>query len=406
MKTLANIDILEPAFIANPYPTFKLLRTESPVHPITLRDGSRAWLITRYDDAVLVMQDRRFVKDLRQILTPEEVAKMPYQQELLSLLSNTMLDFDPPNHTRLRVLVQKAFSPRMIEQLDSRIQEIADGLLDTVEHRDKMDLIEDYAHQLPIVVIAEMLGVPVEDRDKFRYWSNEVIADDMSQENQQHLIEVTREFTDYFKEMFAQRRINPKDDLISALVQAEDTGDKLSEKELYSMVLLLLVAGHETTVNLITNGMLALFQHPEQLALLKQYPELIDSAVEEFLRYDGSVEYATFRYASEDVELRGTRIPRGEQVMVVLASANRDERKFSNPDKLDIQRTENRHLAFGHGIHYCLGASLARMEGKIAINTLLRRIPNIDLNIFPSELQWRPSLVARGVMSLPVKFNR
>lgn len=406
MTTVMNLDILEPAFLANPYPTFKYLRTESPVHPIILRDGSRAWLITRYDDAISVMQDRRFAKDFRQLMAPSELAQMPYQQDGLNLLSTTMLDFDPPNHTRLRTLVQKAFSPQMVERLHSRIQEIADGLLDAVEHQEGMDLIEDYALQLPIAVIAHMLGIPLEDRNKFRNWSNEVIMDDMSPESQKHLVGVVKEFTDYLSQIFAQRRIHPQDDMISYLIQAEEAGDKLSEQELYSMVFLLLVAGFETTVNLIGNGMLALFQHPQQLDLLKQHPELIDSAIEEFLRYTGSVEYATIRYTTEDVEIRGTKIPAKEQVIVVLASANRDERKFTNPDTLDIQRTDNRHIAFGYGIHYCLGALLARMEGKIAVNTLLRRIPNIDLNVLMNQLEWRPSLVARGVISIPVKFNR
>jgi cytochrome P450 len=286
-----------------------------------------------------------------------------------------------------------------------RVQAIADGLLDAVQDRGGMDLIDDYAFPLPITVIAELLGVPAEDRNNFREWSDAAVSGNASQEYlEEILIPHMQAFTDYLRALFEEKHANPRDDLVSALVQAEEAGDKLSEDELLGMVFLLLVAGHETTVNLIGNGVLALLQHPDQLRKLKDDPSLIKPAVEELLRYDGPVETSTERFAREDVDMGRTVIPRGEMVLVVLAAADHDPERFSDPDNLDITRTDNRHLAFGKGVHHCLGAPLARMEGQIAISTLLRRMPNLRLKEPPESLSWRPGMILRGLRGLPVEF--
>jgi cytochrome P450 len=324
----------------------------------------------------------------------------------MEALSRNMLDMDPPDHQRLRSLVSKAFTPRLIERLRPRVQAIADGLLDAVQDRGEMDLIDDYAFPLPITVIAELLGVPAEDRDSFREWSDAAVSGNTTQEHlDKVLIPHMQAFTDYLHALFEEKRKNPKDDLVSALLRAEEAGDKLSEDELLGMVFLLLVAGHETTVNLIGNGVLALLQHPDQLQKLKDDPSLIKPAVEELLRYDGPVETSTERFAREDVRIGETVIPRGEMVLVVLAAADHDPERFADPDELDITRVDNRHLAFGKGIHHCLGAPLARMEGQIAISTLLARMPDLRLKGSPESLSWRPGLTLRGLRGLPLEFG-
>lgn len=405
MSQPPRVDLFDPSFKADPYPTYAKLRSSAPVYRAALPDGRGVWLITRYDDVLAVLKDQRFVKDWRGALTPEQLAQVPPIPEVMKPLSQNMLDTDPPDHERLRALVSKAFTPRLIERLRPRVQAISDGLLDAVQDRVEMDLIDDYAFPLPITVIAELLGVPAEDRNNFREWSDAAVSGNASQEYmEQILIPHMQAFTDYLRALFEEKRSNPKDDLVSALVRAEEAGDRLSEDELLGMVFLLLVAGHETTVNLIGNGVLALLQHPDQLRKLKEDPSLIKPAVEELLRYDGPVETSTERFAREDVEIGGQVIPKGEMVLVVLAAADHDPERFPDPDELDITRTDNRHLAFGKGIHHCLGAPLARMEGQIAISTLLRRMPNLRLKGSPESLSWRPGMILRGLRGLPVEF--
>jgi cytochrome P450 len=400
-----RVDLFDPVFKADPYPTYARLRSSAPVHRATMPDGRGVWLITRYEYVLAVLKDQRFVKDWRSALTPEQLAEIPPIPEVMKPLSRNMLDTDPPDHERLRALVSKAFTPRLIERMRPRVQAIADGLLDAVQDRGGMDLIDDYAFPLPITVIAELLGVPAEDRNNFREWSDAAVSGNASQEYlEEILIPHMQAFTDYLRALFEEKHANPRDDLVSALVQAEEAGDKLSEDELLGMVFLLLVAGHETTVNLIGNGVLALLQHPDQLRKLKDDPSLIKPAVEELLRYDGPVETSTERFAREDVDMGRTVIPRGEMVLVVLAAADHDPERFSDPDNLDITRTDNRHLAFGKGVHHCLGAPLARMEGQIAISTLLRRMPNLRLKGSPESLSWRPGMILRGLRGLPVEF--
>ena len=271
--------------------------------------------------------------------------------------------------------------------------------------RGRMDLIRDYALPLPTTIIAEMLGVPDRERHKFHRWSNTIVSIVPSKWGLLKAIPSLIAFLRYIRRLVRTRRAAPQDDLVSALVEAHEAGDRLSEDELLAMVSLLLIAGHETTVNLIGNGMLALLEHPQQMDRLRDDPALIKPAVEELLRYDGPLETATERYAREDVTIAGVTIPRGEMVFAVLASANRDERQFDHPDTLDLTREPNRHLAFGQGVHFCLGAPLARLEGQIAINTLLRRIPDLRLAVPPQALRRRPGLVLHGLKSLPVAFS-
>ncbi len=407
----AEINLASPDFKADPYPAFAQTRTEDPVHQVTLAGNRKGWLITRYDDADLVLRDPRFVKDVRHALTPEEIAKQfPWQEEqnqahgAVISFNRNMLGYDPPDHTRLRALVNITFTPRLIEQWRNRIQTIANELLDAVEGKGTMDLIDDFAFPLPMTVITEMLGVPSDDRGKFRIWSNMVIESSGNPDDFKQRREQITEFHEYLVELINQKRRQPADDLLSHLVKVESEGDKLSEKELIAMVFLLLIAGHETTVNLIGNGMLALLTHPDQMEKLKQDPSLLKTAIEEFLRFHGPLMTATQRWAREDLELDGALISRGDFVLVVLASANHDPSAFTNPEDLDITRQENRHLAFGKGIHYCLGAPLARLEGQIAISTLLRRRPNLHLTVEPQQLIWRPGALIMGLRSLPVTF--
>jgi cytochrome P450 len=402
---LEPVGIASPEFKANPFPCYARLRAEAPVHRITMLSQEAAWLVTRYDDVMAVLKDDRFVKDAANAMTPEQLAHRPWFRKLkrFKAMQRTMINVDPPHHTRLRALVSKAFTPRLIEQMRHRVQTLTDELLDNVNNRGRMDLIRDFALPLPATIIAEMLGVPAADRHKFHRWSNSLMTISSNWRMLKAILNVGP-FMRYIRQIIKLRRANPQDDLVSALVRTEEAGDTLSEEELVTMVILLLVAGHETTVNLIGNGALALLEHPDQLEKLRTNPVLIKPAVEEFLRYASPVDMSTERYAREGITLAGVTIPRGEMVLAVIASANRDERKFANPDMLDIARDPNPHLTFGLGTHFCLGASLARLEAQIAISTLLRRLPNLRLTTHPANLQWRSGLILRGLESLPVAF--
>jgi pimeloyl-[acyl-carrier protein] synthase len=320
------------------------------------------------------------------------------------MASKWILFRDPPDHTRLRALVSAAFTPRIVQALAPRIADIAEGLLDEVEPTGSFDLIRDYAFPLPVIVIAELLGIPPQDRMRFRDWSIALgAAIDLRTSPDVYVAasEATGEVTAYLREIVAERRAEPREDLVSALIAAESEGGPLDEEELIAMCVLLLVAGHETTVNLIGNGVLALLRHPEQLELLRSRPDLYDGAVEELLRFDSSVQF-TFRYAREDIELRGRSISRGEQVGLVLGSANRDPERFSDPDRLDVTRASLHHLAFGMGIHFCLGAPLARLEARLALETLFRRLPG--LRLVEEPLRWRPGIGFRGLEALPLRW--
>jgi pimeloyl-[acyl-carrier protein] synthase len=389
---------MDPEFVADPYPTYHRLRAEDPVH----RSLLGFWVLTRYEDVVAVLRDPRFAK--------EPIARFVAARFGMAVppgMGVSMLDRDPPDHTRLRGLVSKAFTPRVVEGLRPHIQQIVDGLLARVERAGSMDLIEEFAYPLPVVVICEMLGVPVEDHERFRTWGLDIargldaILLPPDSEVAQRSITARHALAGYFRGLIAERRASPREDLLSGLIAAEEAGDKLNEDELLATCILLLVAGHETTVNLIGNGTLALLRHPDQLRLLRDNPRLIGSAVEELLRYDGPVQ-RTARIPSEDATIAGRTIGKGEMVMPFIGAADRDAGQFPDPDRLDITRTDNRHIAFGWGIHFCLGAPLARVEGQIAINTLVQRLPKLALATETPE--YRQSLTLRGLKSLPVAF--
>ena len=400
---IVPVDITSAKFKANPFPFYAQLRAEAPVFPVMLPTKQRAWLVTRYDDVLSVLKDERFAKDRRKAMSPAQLKKMPWVPPMFKPLERNMLDLDSPDHTRLRALVHKAFTPRLIEQMREQIQILANDLLDVIEARGSMDLIADFALPLPLTIIGRILGVPVEDNTRFHRWSTTLLSAGTNM-NYFTLIPAIMSFMSYLKKLIKDRRIHPRDDLITALVQAKDGSDKLSEDEILAMIFLLLIAGHETTVNLIGSGTLALLEHPDQLTKLREEPELVKSAIEELLRFVCPVETATERYAREEITIAGTTIPRGEMVLAAIGSANRDASYFDNPDVLDITRKTNRHLAFGLGVHYCLGAPLSRLEGQIAINTLVKRFPNLHLNIEPDQIRWRGSFVLRGLESLPVAF--
>ena len=401
-NTIMPVDVTSASFKANPFPFYAQLRAQAPVFPVTLMK-QRAWLITRYDDVLNVLKDERFAKDRRNAMTDEQLKKAPWVPPMFKPLERNMLDLDSPDHTRLRALVHKAFTPRMVEKMRDQIQLLANQLLDAVEPKSSMDLMADFALPLPLTVIGQILGVPASDNAKFHHWSKVLISGGTNR-NMIVLIPHIMAFMRYLKKLIKERRADHKDDLITALVQAKDGNDQLSEDEILAMIIVLLIAGHETTVNLIGSGTLALLEHPDQFEMLRNEPELIKTAVEELLRYVCPVEMATERYAREDIEIAGTTIPRGELVMAVIGSANRDEHYFENPDMLDITRKNNKHLAFGHGVHFCLGAPLARLEGQIALSTLIQRMPNLRLNIAPDQVRWRGTFVLRGLEALPVSF--
>jgi cytochrome P450 PksS len=320
-------------------------------------------------------------------------------------LTRNMLDSDPPDHTRLRMLVHKAFTPRVIESLHDRIVVVANQLLDDMTSNQSVDLIERYALPIPTTIIAELIGVPPSDRHRFHRWSNTIVSITLSTWSTVRAIPALRSFLRYIRSQVETRRTKPQGDFLSALVAVEESGERLSTDELVAMVFLLLIAGHETTVNLIGNGVLTLIQNPDQMARLRRNPSGIETAVEELLRYAGPLDMATERFARESITFGDITIPPDAVVYAVLASANRDERQFMNPDTLDLNREPNRHVAFGHGIHFCLGAPLARLEGQIAIRTLLQRTDALRLAIPQDALRWRQGLVLRGVKTLPVNIE-
>jgi pimeloyl-[acyl-carrier protein] synthase len=389
---------MDPEFLADPYPTYHRLRDEDPVHHSPLD----FWVLTRYEDVAAVLRDPRFIKEpLVSMVAARFGVTVPPGVGL------SMLDRDPPDHTRLRSLVSKAFTPRVVEGLRPRIQKMVDDLITRAEAVGTMDLIEEFAYPIPVNVICEMLGVPVEDHERFKGWSLDIARGLDSvwlppeSEIPKRSGAARHAIGDYMRGLIAERRTAPRGDLLSALIAAEEAGDKLSEDELSATCILLLIAGHETTVNLIGNGTLALLRHPEELRRLRETPGLITSAVEELLRYDGPVQ-RTARITSTEVTIGGRTIPRGEMVMPFIGAADRDPAQFPDPDRLDLGRADNRHIAFGWGIHFCLGAPLARVEGQIAIDTLVRRLPRLAL--VGDEPEHRQSLTLRGLTALPVTF--
>ncbi|MFF9497063.1 cytochrome P450 family protein [Streptomyces flaveolus] len=399
--SIVDLAALGDSFTRDPYPVYARLRAQGPVHRIRMPEGNaEAWLVVGHEAGRAALAEPSLSKDW---------SKASPSLPLGAISSGPhMLRADPPDHTRLRKLVAREFTARRVEELAPRIQKTTDALLDRMlaATDGRADLVEALSFPLPISVICELLGVPDLDRDSFRTWSNDALGATDPEARRAAAASMAR----YLEELLASKRQRPGDDLMSALIHGPDDdgggGDRLSPDELLGMAWLLLVAGHETTVNLISNGVLALLTHPEQLAALRADLTLIDSAVEEMLRYDGPVETPTYRFTTEPLTIGDTVVPGGgELVLVALADADRDPARFAEPERFDITRDARGHVAFGHGIHYCLGAPLARLEARIAIRTLLERCENLDLDIHPAAIAWRPGLMIRGPRRLPVRFT-
>ena len=386
-------NLASPQFKANPYPFYARLRAEDPVCRTKLF-GQPTWLVTRYDDVVSMLRDERLLKEW------EPATKWLFR--FAGPITRHMLNRDPPDHTRLRTLVQKAFTPKLIEHLRERIQIVCDELLSDLEPNGRIEMMSGYALPVPLTIIAELLGIPPNDRLRYHSFSRSSISAST-------LVGALRSVPDQrslsrnLRKLIAERRREPRDDLITALVQAEEAGDKLSEDEVVAMIALLLIAGYETTVNLIGSGALALIQNSEQRQRFVQEPAIADSAIEELLRYTSPLDVASQRFASENMTIRSVNISQGDLVVAIIGSANHDESQFTDPDTLDLTRQPNKHVAFGQGAHFCLGAPLARMEGQIALTTLFRRFPALHLAQPTEFLRWRKSLIVRGLEELPVE---
>lgn len=395
-------DLLQRQYRTDPYPLYHRLRERDPIHRSRVADS---WVFSRYADVSTILRDSGHSADDR---NRRRFARERARLERRGLVDPdqrpSFLRLDPPDHTRLRGLVAKAFTPRRVGELRPRIEAIVDDLLVELEEKAAVDLIHDFAVPLPVTVIAEMLGIPPEDRARFRKWSDD-LAGSLDANRPEVLLrarESRRELLAYLEPIVEARRREPRDDLISALVQAEEAGDRLTREEVFSTIILLLVAGNETTTNLIGNGMLALLRHPDQLERLRREPALTENAVEELLRFDSPVQ-ATSRIALRDFEYEGRRVRRGQGLVLLLGAANRDPAAFPEPDRLDIARPEIRHFAFGQGVHYCLGAPLARLEGQVAFRKLLDAFDRIEL---AGEPEWGESFILHGLRHLPLRVAR
>jgi cytochrome P450 len=401
----ADWDPASREFQQNPHPIWERLRAEAPIYPRELPDGRRSWMVTRHRDCVTVLRDPRcsaqkFPSHLLHQLAADPAA--PFAVIARTVLG-MMLVKDDPDHARLRGLVVKAFTPRVVSELRPRVQAITDELLDAAARRGEFDAIADLGMPLPIIVIAELLGVPLEDRAQLKGWSEKLVTFLDGTIRERGLADAAVacvEMRAYMDRVFAARRASPRDDLISRLIEAREVGDRLSDDELFGTVVLILAAGHETTTNLIGNGLYTLLRHPAELARLSARPALITTAVEELLRYEGPVAL-TSRNPVEDIELEGVRIPKEDELSLALAAANRDPDVFAEPLRVDLARGENRHLSFGFGAHFCLGAALARLEGQIALGSVVARFPGLKLA--SADVEWKPGIVLRGLTALPLR---
>lgn len=396
----------DATFRSNPYPFYRRMREEEPIHESPLGFT----VLTRYADCAMMLRHPAVSNDSRKSENFREEMRTQGLDPDEVILNSTppFLFTDPPDHTRLRGLVSKAFTPRVVETLRPRAQSLVDDLIDAAATKGSLDVIEDLAYPLPVTIISEMLGVPAEDHPRFSAWSRELARSldpdfVLPPEVLERRIKASEEFSAYFADLIAKRRAEPRDDLVSALIAAEDEGQHLSENELLATCILLLVAGHETTVNLIGNGALALLQNPDQLQRLREEPTLIKTAVEELLRYDAPVQL-TGRTPLHDIELDGHTLPKDRSVILLLAAANRDPAQFPGPERLDIGRQDNRHLAFGLGIHFCLGAPLARVEGQIALAAIANRLDGVRLAT--DTPAYKENVTLRGLAALPVAFDR
>jgi cytochrome P450 len=396
--TVPATPLVDPAVLADPHPVLAELRESGPVHRLEGATGLPIWMVTRYDDVLAALSDPRLSNDPHHASALTEVLRGDF-------LSRSMIGTDPPQHTRLRRLVSKAFTARRVEGLRPRVQEITDALLDRITPRGSADLVADFGLPLPITVIGELLGVPETDRDRFREWTDEMLDRPFDPGSDLALVTAARErMHGYLADLVAAKRARPADDLLTDLVEATDEGERLDTQELLAMTFLLLIAGYVTTVSLIGNGTLALLRHPEQLDRLRADLSLVPQAVEELLRFDGPGNPGLTRFALEDLEIGGVRIPRGDMVMLAIAAADRDPRRYPDPDRLDVGAVDPGHLAFGHGMHYCLGAPLARLEGQIAFTAMLTRLPGLALAAREDELRWTGGGVLRSLRELPVTF--
>ena len=388
--------LARPQFKADPYPFYARMRREAPVFPVSVPFYARAWLLTRYDDVAAMLKDERLSRNV--------LGKLPWIPRFARPLADNMLGREPPDHTRLRKLVSMAFTPRRIQQLQGRVEEVCEELLARAPSGRRFDLVADYALPIPLTIIAELLGIPASDRRRFHALTRGSLRIGAPTS----LLDVPRALPyvwlllRYFRGLFAERRLRPRDDLLSALVEAVEAGDRLSADELLGTATLILSAGYETTVHLIASGALALLQHPEQRARFVQDPGLAESAIEELLRYTSPVELTPPRLTLEAVTFSSVTIPKDVFVAGALGSANHDETRFVEPERLDLGREPNKHLAFGLGHHFCLGASLARLEARIALTTLFHRWPAVRLALPAESLRWRPMLPLRGLVALPV----
>jgi cytochrome P450 len=400
---VSEVEMFGPDYFQDPLGFFARVREQGPVVPVQLPDGGQYWLITRYADVRAALADPRLHKDyVRKLAGPN------WQPDPMTMFLNVhMLAADPPDHTRLRKLVSRVFTARRIAGLRPRIEAITASLLDAMPGRvragtGEVDLIEAFAFPLPVTVICELLGVPAGDQEDFKTWSHAILSSVGSQADG---VAAGTAMYHYFTKLVAAKRATRADDLISALVDARDSDDSLDERELLAMLFLLLVAGHETTANLIATGTLALLTNPTELARLRSEPGLLPGAVEELLRYSNPLNHATERFTLDPVQIGGVTIPARQWVLCVTSSANRDPGRFADPDRLDVGRDAGGHVAFGHGIHYCLGAPLARLEGEIAFGSLLSRFPALSLAADPATLRWRPSSLIHGLETLPVRLG-
>ncbi|MFF7213153.1 cytochrome P450 [Streptomyces sp. NPDC008238] len=396
-------------FATDPYPAYAWLREHSPVHRTTLPSGVEAWLVTRYADAKQALADARLSKNpVHHSERAHAKGKVGIPGERSADLMTHLLNIDPPDHTRLRRLVSKAFTPRRVAEFAPRVQELTDRLIDGFAAKGEADLIHEFAFPLPIYAICDLLGVPSEDQDDFRDWAGMMIRHGGGPRG--GVARSVKKMRAYLLELIHRKRSDLGDDLISGLIRASDHGEHLTENEAAAMAFILLFAGFETTVNLIGNGTYTLLRHPEQRrwlqdSLARGEREPLGTAVEELLRYDGPVELATWRFATEPLTVGGQSVAAGDPVLVVLAAADRDPARFADPDALDLTRRDNQHLGYGHGIHYCLGAPLARLEAQAALATLLTRLPDLRLAADPADLRWRGGLIMRGLRTLPVAFT-
>ncbi len=398
----AQVPFLSPEVMANPYPLYHRLRAEKPVAWV---EGMHSWLLTRFDDINDVLRDGKTFSSAR---GQDALAKAdnPAAQAMVKSRSNSMLNADGTQHARLRALVSKAFSPKTVEAMRPRIQELVDGMLDKVAANGRMDVMEDLAFPLPVTVIAAMLGIPAEERERFKDWSDKItiLANPGPSIKPQHIEQAVAaygELTEYLRGIVARLKLTPDTSLLAAMAAAEEAGEKLNETELYANAVTLLNAGHETTTNLIGNGTRALLKNPDQFEALKSNPDLVENAVEELLRFDSPVQF-TSRIATEDVTVGGQAIAAGQSLVCVLGAANRDPSHFNDPDKLDLTRSNLKHVAFGFGPHYCLGASLARIEGQVVFSTLAKRFPNMKID--GADPVYRENFNLRGLTALHVVF--